>query len=789
MSDAFGWAHFGDAGREHNLIDATGIDDDTLKALRWQTDLSQDAPTNWPAYYAGYAIQDYYVVQFTEPDPGAGRSGMVKTTLATVGIDELGEVELTDLRRHARSASVAAAPVSCNRLDGLGAVVDLLAEARDVYWLGASVYDTLLDQLWAVLSAADRADLVFGLLCTPSSVPYPQRDSRLGVYLVPEQLRARFDPTSTINADDPPPAGNTSRAVLASNSEIATELGLESPSLRDWRHLAKASQYLDDASSSDPDQLRACGHLLSRLAPGPQRGRAVKARIASLLVESAANASFADVRGMRTLNLADLGLDLDAFVEPWAAAVIGDPNRIEDLQAALSEVAAHPRDPLCDAIDAVVNSQIAARGQEIVDYLEAAVATDRRAVFAALADRADPERIDTGLASLDGIGSREWVHEVAQQARLPMAHSQSCPTGEPTEAFRAHLAIPAHTPASRSRLASRCEPRGVVEAAVALGAPVLVELAAQAVHQDADALLPAHLTSRCWLAIWARTVEGGADPWTWMEPRDALEPVVDALLGGDDNAKSLVAALAAADGIDLASYPRRAEVWSAIDEPARSRLLCRTAIAVVLDGSATASIEPALRRAIVGKEVMSAVAVIDVSKAIDALDNLASHANSRTAKVIVAASELGADAARIGEIIARNGWKRAARYVVANASQRSDLKAAAVMCRRLLSPLEVLKIKVRGSKGSASDDELSAGVHEIAVTLFPNGPNEAGIWARAGGDEADLVQQGTGRQRWERALLAVTTGAAGAPTLASLIDEMLRDFPKNPQLKIVRKAI
>ena len=789
MSGAFGWAHFGDAGREHNLISATGIDADTLKDLRWHTDRPQDAPANWAAYYAGYAFQDYYVVQFTTPDLGAGRSGMVKTTLATVGIDELDEVQLTDLRRHARSASVAASPVSCGRLDGLGAVLDLLAVSRDVYWLGTSVYDTLLDQLWAVLSASDRADLVFGLLCTPSSDPYPQRDSRLGVYLVPGQLRARFDPTSIIDADDPPPAGNTSRAVLASNSEIAAELGLESPSLSEWRHLAQVSQYLDEASSSNPDQLRACGHLLSRLAPGPQHGRAVKARIASLLVESAANASFADVRGARTLNHIDLGLDLRAFVEPWAAAVVGDPNRLEDLQDALTEVAAHPRDPLCAAIDAAVDSQIAARGQEIVDNLEAAVATDRRAVFAAVADRADPERIDTGLASLDGIGSREWVHEVAQQAQLPMTHGQSCPTGEPTEAFRAHLAIPGHTSASRSRLASRCEPRGVVEAAVALDAPVLVELATQAVHQDAGALLSSHLASRCGLAIWARTVDGGADPWQWMEPREALGPVVDALLDGDDNAKPLVAELGAAAGIDLASYPRRAEAWSAIDEPARSSLLYRTAIAVVLEGSATASIEPALRRAIVGKEVMAAVAVIDVSRAIDALDNLASHANWRTAKAIVAAAELGADAARIGEIIARNEWKRAARYIVAHASQRSDLEAAAMMCKRLLSPLEVLKIKVRGSKGAVSDDELSAGVHEIAATLYPNGPNEAGIWARAGGNEADLVQQGTGRQRWDRALAAVMTGAAGAPTLASLIDEMQSDFPKNRQLKIVQKAI
>lgn len=789
MSDAFGWAHFGDAGGGHNLIDATGIDDDTLKAIRWHTDLPPDAPTICPAYYAGYGIQGRYVVQYTEPDPAAGRAGMVKTTLATVGIDDLDDVELTDLRRYARSASAATSAVNCERLDGLGAVLDLLAESRTVYWLGASVYDTLLDQLWAVLNASDRANLVFGLLCTPSSVPYPQRDSSLGVYLVPEQLRSRFDPTSTVNADAPPPAGNTSRAILGNQSELATELGLGPPSLREWSRLAQASQYLEEASASNPGQLRACGHLLSHLAPGTQRGRAVKARIASLLVEAADNASFADVRGMRTLNLVDLGLDLRAFVEPWAAAVIGDPNRIEDLQAALSEVATHPHEPLSDAIDAAVDSQIAARGQAIVDYLEAAVTTDRRAVFSALADRADPERIDTCLASLDGIRSREWVHEVAQQARLPMTHSQSCPAGEPIEAFRAHLAITEHTSASRSRLASRCEPRGVVEAAVELDEPVLVELAAQAVHQDVDALLPAHLTSRCGLAIWARAVEGGADPWKWMEAREALAPVVDALLDGDDNAKPLVAELGAADGIDMASYARRAEAWSVIDEPARSRLLHQTAIAVVLEGSVTASIEPALRREIIGKRAMAAVAVIDVSKAIDALDILASHANARSAKAIVAAADLAADAARMGEIIARNEWTRTARYVVAHASQRSDLEAAAAVCRRILSPLEVLKIRLRGSKGSASDAELSAGVHEIAATLFPEGPSEDGIWARAGGDEADLLQQGTGRQRWAHALAAITTGAAGAPTLARLIDEMTRAYPKNPQLKIVRKAI
>ena len=790
MSDAFGWAYFGDAGGGHDLIDASGIDATTLGALRWHTDLPPDAPTVWPAFYAGYAIGDYYVVQFTESDAGAGRPGMVKTTLVTVEIDGLGGVALADLRRRAISANGPATSPACDdRLEGLGAVLDLLAESLPVYWNGISAYDTLLDQLWDVLSATDRACLVFGLLFTPSSVPYPRRDTTHGVYLVPEQFRARFDSTTIVSAGDPPPAGETGQAVLDGKLELAAELGIESPSLREWRHLARVSRYLDTAATADPDGLRACAHLLSHLAPGPERGCGVKRLVAASLVESSANASFTHVRGLRTLNLPDLGLDLDVLIEPWAAAVVRNPNRINDLEAALSKVADQPLDLLCLSIDAAIDKQVEVRGSALVDYFEAAVIGDNRAVFAALADRASPERIDTELASVDGMGNRQWVHEVALQAQLPMTHSQTCPTGQPIKAFRDHLAIPEHTPESCARLASRCEPRRVVDAAVELDALVLVDLAAQAVHQDADTLLPPRLASRCWMAVWARAVESGADPWTWLRPQDALGPVIEALLEGDDNVKSLVTEFSACDDINLASYPRRAEAWTVIDEPTRSHLLHRTAIAVVLDGSATASLEPALCSAIVSQEVMAAVAVVDVSKAIEALEALTSHADSESAEAIVAAANVGSDAARLGKLVARERWRGAARYIVAQASQRPDLAAAEVASRRILSPFEILKIKVSGSVGSASADELSAGVHEIAVKLYPHGPDQKGIWARAGGDEADLDQQGTGRQRWDNALATVMTGAAGAPTLTSLIDKMLRDYPRNRELEIVREAV
>ena len=705
MSEMLGWAQFGDVGGGHRLIDATGIDAEALSSIRWHTDLPPEAPAEWPSYFAGYPMGDYYVVQFTQPDPQASRPGMVKTTLTVVGLTELASVDLMRLRRAALTTDAAtAAPPPSQRLEGLGATLDLLAESQPVYWIGTSTFDLLVDQLWDVLSADDRAALVFGLLFTPSSIPYPQIERAThGVYLVPEQLRVRFRSNRIIDSANPPPPGEPSIAILNGGASIATDLGIESPSLRQSHHLAKANRYFNEADRSRPDELRACAHLVRLLAPEPERGRQIKQRIGERIVESHADASFSHIRGLRTLELPDFGLDFSAVVDPWAATVIENPNRVVDLEAALTEVANAPRDPLCVSISAALGRHIAARGQAIASYFEAALDGDHETVFAVLAGQVDHALADPLLASVNAIGSREWVHEVARRAQLPLTHSQSCPTEDPIEAFRAHLAIPGNTEESCLLLATRCGAQGAVQAAITLEAAVLVRVAADAVRHDVDALLPARPAIRGWLSIWALLIEDGADPWTWLEPREALEPVFDAALEGDGHAKTLVDTLSAFDEANLASYARRAEAWDVLAEPARSRLLHRTAVAVVLNGEATDSAEPVLRRAIVSAKTMAAAAAVEVSKAIDALEILASHANSDSAKAIVKAADLRGDAHRLVDLIERERWLRAARYVIRRAPNRSDLTAVETRCRHLLPLFDVNKYLTTPRKRSKGD--------------------------------------------------------------------------------------
>ena len=75
-------------------------------------------------------------------------------------------------------------------------------------------------------------------------------------------------------------------------------------------------------------------------------------------------------------------------------------------------------------------------------------------------------------------------------------------------------------------------------------------------------------------------------------------------------------------------------------------------------------------------------------------------------------------------------------------------------------------------------------LEDIAVLLYPRGPLERKIWSRAGGDEADLEQETTGRAAWHSAARTLSQGGGGAKiTPLRLIKEMVVDYSRNESLQ------
>jgi hypothetical protein len=74
-------------------------------------------------------------------------------------------------------------------------------------------------------------------------------------------------------------------------------------------------------------------------------------------------------------------------------------------------------------------------------------------------------------------------------------------------------------------------------------------------------------------------------------------------------------------------------------------------------------------------------------------------------------------------------------------------------------------------------------LENVFAELYPGGPQDQEVWARAGGDVSRLRLNGTGRANWFAALRVMGQGGGGADICqASLIKTALDDFPHHQEL-------
>lgn len=80
-------------------------------------------------------------------------------------------------------------------------------------------------------------------------------------------------------------------------------------------------------------------------------------------------------------------------------------------------------------------------------------------------------------------------------------------------------------------------------------------------------------------------------------------------------------------------------------------------------------------------------------------------------------------------------------------------------------------------------------IEDVLADLYPAGPQDQEIWARAGGDLSRLRLTGTGRANWFAALRTLGHGGGGAGIKPNmLVKAALEDFPHHPHLlKLLRR--
>ncbi|MGA4634577.1 effector-associated domain EAD1-containing protein [Pseudomonas solani] len=330
-------------------------------------------------------------------------------------------------------------------------------------------------------------------------------------------------------------------------------------------------------------------------------------------------------------------------------------------------------------------------------------------------------------------------------------------------------------------------PAQLLEAALNVEEPRLLLIAAERVAKSPKLLSDVNVAEARVQELWLKALEFNAAAWEGpREPRQAFFCLLQNLMEGRTANRQLITALSTTPLADLSEYPRRAEVWGRIHEPALENLLRATSLGW-LKHAAEGRIStpdarlqtfmlagPELYLALEGKtppggciQIMATLTQFSELRLIWWLDVWPRKRD------FLSTSEAEA----LGQLILRRNWDRAADSLFKLRSSRSDVWPALRLCADLLGPINRWRLGVSSRSTRADWDYLEA----VAVDLYPEGPDHEGLWSRAGGRDADLQHGGSGRSRWCHALAQIKNGKG--PRVRNLLREMRREYSSNELLR------
>lgn len=91
-------------------------------------------------------------------------------------------------------------------------------------------------------------------------------------------------------------------------------------------------------------------------------------------------------------------------------------------------------------------------------------------------------------------------------------------------------------------------------------------------------------------------------------------------------------------------------------------------------------------------------------------------------------------------------------------------------------------VEAEASRGVPASADRVTQVLSVGRQLYPAGPQQDGLWERAGGDASRLLYDGPGATKWWHAIQLLEKGGGGAITLDALIKEMRGEYSGNADL-------
>ena len=810
-------ALYGECRGGHSLL-ASSVDDAVSTAIVQRLDLPDTAPPGvlWSPFLRGFPYEDRYVLSRTFRDTGASRGGMVFSHALIAPLDEIGEIpDLRPLlkllassdrqRPDAARVQLVSTETELPHADDLRDAAEALGAngKLPVVRLDHVGFDDLAVALWAHLLPETRRGFAFRLSFGPRDLVETPRPA---LVCTPRGMEARWLDYPVVRSVGSGEPGSLVAAHLSGNGkghpliEFMREMGVTPGSIPELRMIEQA-YWLETGDPTFERRVNAV-RLIGKLSPDADAGAEGKKVLIGRLCDDLSGASAEEILRVRNLELSAFPTPNRVWkaLERWVAKNSFPPDQDAQMLSVLEDATAGTN-AVSDWRTAVLKGLAGATGSPRASFPKAFwrwFQTQPEIVIAVFRHVPVEAGVEERLAratprNLDEAGAERLVTDALSRGWLCLHGAVLAAIVSTSDAARRQVAVdtdPSFVGGLRWAL-RHAKATEFVECALEIEDPRMPRLAGEAVAKEPRLLAEIDFKVINAQAIWREALT--IDHETWRGPADpeaAFRSVLDSLLYRDETDTLLIERLSDSPLGDLGTYPRRSRIWSRVGSLARQNLLVRTAKGWLAQ---TACVgvpfvpEQELQVAILESEELEQTlhalipndvgGLVRIVAALNRYDEqrflrLLERLLSRTALVATA------DAEAFGRLVLERRWGDVtAELVDQYRSGRWDLKPALRACWDLLGFWDRFVLGV----APVSEGEKWKGFEEMAVQLYPGGPDDRELWERAGGDNADLPTRDDGRSRWRRAVREMRNGRG--PTAPELLAAMMEDFQNNERIR------
>ena len=827
-------AIYGDKSGSYALLKTSLTDTVLAKRICNATDLVDRPSTGYltQPVFRGFAINDSYIFikSFPDNDPLV-RKGRVLSHTLIVGPDDLHALNnLNDFFSHFFSEPDKGSELKpiiledkdpapaqiINRTSREAAAINGLLDHssynKTLVWIGEEGYFSLIAQVWGQLEGNLRAKLKLGVGFNPQRVD----TQNLNILYVIEEYENKWQASDycIVGKEDIGTLESMSSFLLGGYqdkskplSDLIEAFGIVPCEIEDFSYLEKVVTTYNNLSSTDFNGLIVFCDLISKYSPDQKVGKAEKDRLLNQVISRIELASAKQIivlkntewkgfsNGQQLIGdqIADwvvkslFNSKVDESITSVIAAAFDPENKAQWWKKAFSDGLRTAFEKWTSSYAIVVWNWFT-EDHNLVKTLENIIPATTQ--------------VETDLATHWQRPERELSQNIQIFAKdrkwLTLHGLSTLQLHSPEESIKRQLRIDIdqeHS-AALDRMGELIHDKEFIQLTVKIGESRLVEIAGAKVTRTPSLLDQLDVKNIFWRQIWLKAIEQENKPWTGIEkPKVVLFALFEEILKGGAVETELILKLSNSDYNDLSDFKQRTKVWHYLSGSAKSGFLNASTLGCVklLDKKnihindlekeiRNRLIDPMIIRQVVDDQTISISIKIQIFEELPELkENIfltlfnTCHFSSRESK-------------RLGKLILRKRWKKAANAITNNIATRGDLKPALTECQSILGFFDRLKLSLSGYlSGTISTKEWWSAFTEQCYAKYPKGPTGNGLWGRSDGKNYDLLATGTGREIWEDIISKIRNGRINVD-VQKLLQEMLNDHPFSTELKQLKRT-